>query len=95
MVEGADERVRRLEGRIDDCMRHMAVVRYDADGVSGPQSTSLALLDGRRSGVVVSSIMQRQQARVYVKPLREGESDLELSPEERAAVDTALAPQPV
>jgi len=42
--------------------------------------------------VVVSSILPRDQARVYVKQLRDGHSELELSPEELEAIETALAP---
>ena len=53
---------------------------------------SLALLGSRRSGVVVSSIVHRDQARIYVKRLHDGEAEIELSPEEQAAVDAALAP---
>jgi uncharacterized protein DUF4446 len=87
-----DERVGAGEERIDGCITYRALIRYDAYGeMSGRQSSSVALLDARRSGVVVSSILHRDQARVYVKQIREGESDLDLSPEEREAIDTALA----
>ena len=66
-------------------------MRYDAWGeASGHQSSSVALLDLHRTGVVVSSILHRDQARVYVKQLREGESELELSPEEREAIEAAM-----
>jgi hypothetical protein len=41
---------------------------------------------------VVSSILHREQARVYVKRVRNGESELELSPEEREAIDVAFLP---
>ena len=67
-------------------------MRYDAYGeMSGHQSSSVALLDAHRSGVVISSILHRDQARVYVKQLNDGVPTLELSPEEQEAVDTALA----
>jgi hypothetical protein len=86
-----DERMRIDEERTDACIAHVALVRYDAYGeMSGQQSSSLALLDTRRSGVVVSSILHREQARVYVKQIHEGQSQLELSPEEQEAIDTAL-----
>jgi hypothetical protein len=39
----------------------------------------------------VSSIVHRDQARLYVKQLHEGESEIALSPEEQEAVDTALS----
>ena len=42
-------------------------------------------------GVVISSILHRDQARVYVKQVTDGVPSLELSPEEQEAVDTALA----
>ena len=43
------------------------------------------------SGVVISSIHHRDQARLYAKQVIEGEGRLELSPEEQEAVDQALA----
>jgi hypothetical protein len=67
------------------------VVRYDAYGeMSGRQSSSMALLDDNGTGVVLSSILHREQARMYVKGVREGRSEIELSPEEDEAVRTAL-----
>ena len=81
------------EGRIDGCVSYRSLVRYDAYGeMSGRQSSSLALLDAHRSGVVVSSILHREQARVYVKQVRNGHSELELSPEELEAIEHALEP---
>ena len=88
-----DQRVGHAEQRIDGCLAYTALVRYDAYGeMSGHQSSSVALLDSRRTGVVVSSILHREQARVYVKQVRNGHSELELSPEELEAIETALAP---
>jgi Protein of unknown function (DUF4446) len=94
-AERLDERMTTAERRIDGCVTHTSLVRYDAYGeMSGRQSTSLALLDSRRSGVVVSAIHHRDQARVYVKHMREGASEVELSPEELEAVETAMAGAP-
>jgi hypothetical protein len=90
-----DERMLRAEQRIDGSVAYTSLVRYDAyDEMSGRQSSSLALLDSHRNGVVMSSIMHRDQARVYVKPVREGASDHELSPEEQEAIETAMAGAP-
>jgi hypothetical protein len=91
-----EERMGTAEGRIDGCVAYTSLVRYDAWGeMSGQQSSTMALLDARRSGVVVSSILHRDQARVYVKQVREGESELELSPEEHQAIEAAMAGSPV
>jgi hypothetical protein len=62
--------------------------------MSGRQSSTLALLDARRSGLVLSSIVHRDQARLYVKQVHEGEAEVELSPEEQEAVHAALADRP-
>jgi Protein of unknown function (DUF4446) len=80
------------EARLDGALAHRAVVRYDAyNELSGRQSTSIALLDERRSGVVLSSIHHREQARLYVKQVQAGVSAVPLSPEEQEAVRAALA----
>jgi hypothetical protein len=80
------------EQRIDSCIAYRALVRYDAYGeMSGAQSSSFAMLDQHRSGIVFSSILHRDQARVYVKEVREGQPTIELSPEEQQAIDAALA----
>jgi hypothetical protein len=77
--------------RIDDAISYRALVRYDAYGeMSGQQSSSFAMLDEHRSGIVFSSILHRDQARVYVKQVHEGESSIELSPEEQQAIEAAL-----
>jgi hypothetical protein len=88
-----DERMASASQRIDGCVAYTSLVRYDAYGeMSGHQSSSMALLDARKTGIVFSSIVHRDQARVYVKQITEGVPSLELSPEEQEAVDTALAP---
>jgi Protein of unknown function (DUF4446) len=92
-MDGLDRRTGSVEQRVDGCIAYRALVRYDAyNELSGQQSSSLALLDARRSGVVVSSIVHRDQARLYVKQVWEGSPELELSPEEQEAVDQALSP---
>jgi hypothetical protein len=92
VARSLDDRVGAAESRIDGCVAYRSLVRYDAYGeMSGRQSSSMALLDEHRSGVVVSSILHRDQARVYVKQIVEGQSELELSPEEQQAIDNALS----
>jgi hypothetical protein len=94
-AERLDERMTEAERRIDRSVTHTSLVRYDAYGeMSGRQSTSVALLDSRRSGVVVSAIHHRDQARVYVKHMHDGASEVELSPEEIEAVETAMSGAP-
>jgi hypothetical protein len=85
------DRMSAAEARLDGSIAYRGLVRYDAyNEMSGRQSTSIALLDASRSGVVLSSIHHRDQARLYVKQVREGKAELELSPEEREAIQAAL-----
>jgi Protein of unknown function (DUF4446) len=92
-IEHFERRMGEVEQRIDGCIAYRALVRYDAyNELSGQQSSSIALLDSHKSGVVLSSIVHRDQARLYVKQLHEGEAQHELSPEEQEAVDQALRP---
>jgi hypothetical protein len=87
-----EQRSQAMDRRIDGGITYRALVRYDAYGeMSGQQSSSVALLDEHRSGIVMSSILHREQARVYVKQVVEGQSSIELSPEEQQAIQTALA----
>lgn len=89
------ERIREHEGRLDGSVSKTAVVRYDAfNESSGHQSSSVAMLDDRGNGVIFSAILQREQARVYVKPVEGGSSTYELSPEERHALEQARAGGP-
>lgn len=87
-----EARMETAETRLDGAISHHALVRYDAFGEpSGQQSSSIALLDERRSGVVLSAIRSRNHSHLYVKQLVEGHSAIELSPEERRAVNDAVA----
>ena len=87
-----DARMAAAEQRLDGAIAHRSLVRYDAYGeLSGHQSTSLALLDAERNGVVLSCIAHRDNARLYCKVVHEGRGEHELSPEENEAIRLALA----
>ncbi len=95
VVVRLDERLDAVELALTGAVSHHALIRYDAyNELSGQQSVSIALLDDRRSGVVLTCIHHRDQARVYAKQIRDGIGELELSPEEAEAVRVALAEEP-
>lgn len=87
----------RLDGRLGlieesqlRTISQRALLHYDAyNELSGKQSMSIALLDDTRSGIVLTCIHHRDQARVYAKQVHEGEGLRELSPEEAEAVRVA------
>jgi Protein of unknown function (DUF4446) len=92
VAERLDGRLGTVEQRLDGAIAHCGLIRYDAyNEMSGRQSTSIALLDSSRSGVVLSSIHHRDQARLYAKQISDGKGELKLSPEEEEALRLALA----
>ncbi len=91
VAERLDARMGAAEERLDGAIAYRALVRYDAYGeLTGHQSTSLALLDAGHSGVVLSSIANRETARLYCKQVLGGRGEHELSPEEDEAIRLAL-----
>ncbi len=86
-----DGRLAGVETALQGTLAHRALVRYDAyNELSGHQSMSIALLDDTQSGIVLTCIHHRDQARVYGKQVRAGQGELELSPEEAEAVRVAV-----
>jgi hypothetical protein len=81
----------RVDRRVGDTLSNSAIVRYDAyEDTGGHQSSSLALLDAARTGVVVTAIQGRDYARIYMKEIDRGKPVIALSPEEQEAVDRAM-----
>ena len=78
-------------GRLSNALRHVAVVRFDAIAeMGGRLSFSAALLDDAGDGLVLTSIHGRSEARTYAKGVKNGTSDVALSPEEQQAINAAM-----
>jgi uncharacterized protein DUF4446 len=72
----------------------VGVVRYNPfPGMGSNMSFSLALLDGRANGVVLSVLTGRDGSRVYGKAVEAGTSTYPLSEEERQALAIARGKQ--
>ena len=79
-----------LRSDLEQALRHVAVVRYDAFGdMGGRLSFSAALVDDRGDGLVFSSIHARGESRTYAKGVVGGSSDATLTPEEQQALAAA------
>jgi hypothetical protein len=82
----------RVDQRIDGAVAKTAIVRYDAyKDTGGHQSSSVALLNSGRTGLVVSAIQGRDYARIYMKEVERGQAPVALSPEELEAVERAMS----
>ena len=91
-VAGLRGEVEALRQESKGALRHLAVVRYDAFGdMGGRLSWSVALVDDAGTGIVLTSIHGRSDARTYAKNVTAWSSDQQLSPEEQEAVGMAQA----
>jgi hypothetical protein len=93
-VVGLRQEVAALRAEATGAIRHLGVVRYDAFASGGPSvggrlSWSLALLDDRGDGVVLTAIHGRSEARSYAKSIAGWSCDQPMSPEEQEAVGSA------
>jgi len=83
--------LKKLEDKIETSLRHVAVERYNAfEDVGSDLSFSVAILDDRGSGVVITSLYGRNETRTYAKPVVNGDSRYKLSSEEVAAIRRAM-----
>ncbi|MGB9886092.1 MAG: DUF4446 family protein [Moorellales bacterium] len=83
--------LRELEEAQRDHLQRLGLVRFRAfPEVGADLSFSLALLDGRNNGVVLTSLFGREENRFYAKPIQNGTSPYRLAPEEEQALNQAL-----
>jgi hypothetical protein len=91
-ADAAESAVRGLTQRVDGCFERRALLRYDAlEGAGAKQSVTIALMDRTRSGFLLSAIQGRDYARIYIKDVHNGMSDVELSPEEKRVLAEATS----
>jgi hypothetical protein len=89
------DELRATQRELQQAVRHVGVVRYDAFGdMGGRMSFSAALVDDHGNGFVLTSVHARSESRSYIKQLRGGMAEVALSPEEAAAVSDAVASIP-
>ncbi len=94
-IDGLADQVRILEEKMMGTKRFLGLVRYDAfEDVGGSQSFALALYDDRGDGALITSLIGRNDCRVYCKPLVGGRSERSLSQEEQRAIQDAVHPGP-
>lgn len=98
-IDSAEGAVRSLRGelaelteRVDGCLQYVGLVRYDAfDDVGGQISFALAAIDEHGDGFLLNNLFGRDRSTAYLKPLRGGRSEIELSDEEGQALRQAVA----
>ena len=73
-VEDLSVEARDHEVRIDGCLSRVGMVRFDAyHDLGGRQSTSVAFMDAGDNGIVITTVVSRDFARMYVKTIKDGQ----------------------
>lgn len=86
-VLGLRREVAALRLDVENSLRNLTVVRYDAFGdVGGRLSWSAALLDDHGDGLLITSIQGRTEGRTYAKTVTGWTCEQELSEEESEAI---------
>jgi hypothetical protein len=81
-----------LEHRTLTSLQHIGLVRFNPfEDTGSDQSFAIALLDGERDGIVISSLHGRANTRVFAKPVQAGASPHTLSTEEEQAIRIAVS----
>ena len=79
-----------MDIKIKSSIQNVGFIRYNAFNDMGSDlSFSIALLDERRDGFVITNIYAREESNVYAKPIVNGKSTYPLSVEEIQALDRA------
>ncbi len=93
IIDGKIEnRIADLEGRMPTCLRNIGLVTYNAlENIGNNMSFSIAAVDDKKNGFVLTGIYTRENSYMYLKELLDGISKKELSREEKEALSKAMS----
>ena len=91
-----DSRLSQLELKARGGVDRAELLRFRAfENVGSDLSFAFALLNQKGDGVVLSSIHNREESRLYAKPVKEGLSTYSLTGEEKEVIERAMRGQKV
>ncbi len=84
--------INQLLKKFDHCAQKINLVRFNPfNDVGGDQSFILVILDNSNSGVIITSLHNRNNTRIYAKQIKNGqENGATLSREEKIAVTKTI-----
>jgi len=96
--EGNEKGIKELDTRLSEVIesdlahiQRVGLVRFNPfNETGGDHSFSLALMDAKNNGFVLTGLHTRERTRLYLKPIKGLKSDYELSKEEEKALDKAV-----
>lgn len=89
-VKKHEKQLLQMQEQIVFPIQKIGVVRYNPfNDQGGNLSFSLALLDGRENGIILTSMHGREHNRIYCKKIIQGICDSQLTEEENRAISQA------
>ena len=89
-LEELTKQLRQLEDLSEYHIQRVGMVRFNPfKDLGGDHSFSIALLDAKDTGLVITSLHTRERTRVYVKAVKKGKAEHEFSEEEKKALNKA------
>jgi hypothetical protein len=96
--KSTDERMQKALSKIKfldksalQSVQKVGLIRFNPfSDLGSNQSFSVAFLDQKDDGVVISSLHAKEGTRIYAKPIKHGESEYPLSKEEDEAIKKSL-----
>jgi len=80
-----------MNGQLESCIQKVGIVRYNPfEQVGSNQSFSIAMLNKKNDGIVLTGLYSRDGSAVYAKPIISMESTYPLSDEEKLAIQKAV-----
>lgn len=90
-ISAVEKRVKGIEEDSVFNVQKVGLIRFNPfSETGGDHSFSLSLLDGKDDGLVITGLHTRERTRLYVKPVKRGKSNYELSKEEKKAILKAV-----
>ncbi|MDE6365254.1 MAG: DUF4446 family protein [Lachnospiraceae bacterium] len=85
------ENIKELSKKHESAFQKVGLVKYDAfTEMGGKLSFALALLDERNDGFIINSVHSSDGCYSYTKRVKDGDSQIALSNEEKVAVERAV-----
>jgi hypothetical protein len=91
MVDNNKRDIRQLYKQLAKAFQKVGIVKYDAyQQMGGLLSFSIALLDEDNNGLIINSVHSTEGCYTYTKEIHRSECDIELSNEEKVALEQAM-----
>ncbi len=89
-ISNLSEKLDSLEKKNKFSVQKIGITRYNPfSDIGGNQSFSIALLDDNNDGLIITSLYSKGGNRVYSKPVKKGNSEYDLSGEEKKSIEKA------